>query len=283
MAIAGIGTISEIWHENRSSNIGFNIPGSHIRKFVAAGLSSFLIESGSKYTITFPNGFSKELTTALVASLLGTTVKASGGATIVTTAGATQNAIELGTASGVTYYAGASATGVLFLGASAEIDASGTGLSVTEDGHEWTRLAEVNSITGPSFSKTQIDVTSMDTTGGYREFISGLKDAGEITLAMNFTRESYDRAIEIFNEVGDEGVEDFSLTLNDNPTLANRSCFWFKASVVGAPVSIPIEDKITMTVTLRVSGLVMFGTNGGDTAPTTSVRGNTARPKYAAP
>ena len=55
-------------------------------------------------------------------------------------------------------------------------------------GTAWVNIAEVNSITGPSMSRETIDVTSLDSTGGYREFIASFKDPGTISLNMNFTR-----------------------------------------------------------------------------------------------
>ena len=164
-------------------------------------------------------------------------------------------------------------------------DATGkTGLVTDDDPplkaaiNKWLKLGEVNSITGPSFSKEQIDVTSMDTTGGYREFISGLKDAGEISFAMNFTKPVYNAMIGVFNKVGESGKYDWSMVLNDATAYASRSCFWFKGSVTGAPVQIPIEDKITMNLTIRASGLVKFGTVGAAVGPTT--RGTGLAPNY---
>jgi len=37
------------------------------------------------------------------------------------------------------------------------------------NGSAWVDIAEINSITGPSMSRDTIDVTSLDSTGGYRE------------------------------------------------------------------------------------------------------------------
>ena len=39
----------------------------------------------------------------------------------------------------------------------------------------WTKLAEVNSISGPSMTRDFIDVTSLDSPGDYREFVSGFR------------------------------------------------------------------------------------------------------------
>jgi predicted secreted protein len=52
-------------------------------------------------------------------------------------------------------------------------------------------IAEVNSISGPSLSRDTIDVTSLDSTSGYREFIGGFRDGGEVSLEMNFTKDGF--------------------------------------------------------------------------------------------
>ena len=59
-------------------------------------------------------------------------------------------------------------------------------------GTAWVALAEVNSISGPTMTRDFVDVTSLDSTGGYREFITGFRDAGTVSLTMNFTRTTYD-------------------------------------------------------------------------------------------
>ena len=56
----------------------------------------------------------------------------------------------------------------------------------------FTAIAEINSITGPSMTRETIDVTSLDSTGGYREYITGFRDGGEVTLVMNFTRDGWE-------------------------------------------------------------------------------------------
>ena len=52
-------------------------------------------------------------------------------------------------------------------------------------------IAEVNHITGPSMTRDFIDVTSLDSTGGYREFIAAFRDGGTVELTMNFTLLGY--------------------------------------------------------------------------------------------
>ena len=41
---------------------------------------------------------------------------------------------------------------------------------------DWEVIAEVISISGPTMTREFIDVTSLDSIGGYREFIAGFRD-----------------------------------------------------------------------------------------------------------
>jgi predicted secreted protein len=50
----------------------------------------------------------------------------------------------------------------------------------------FTPIAEVLSIKGPSASRDTIEVTHMESPGGWKEFIGGLVEGGEITLELNF-------------------------------------------------------------------------------------------------
>ena len=52
-------------------------------------------------------------------------------------------------------------------------------------GSTWEDIGEINSITGPGKSRDTIDVTSLSSTGGYREFIAGFRNPGTVVLAMN--------------------------------------------------------------------------------------------------
>ena len=62
-------------------------------------------------------------------------------------------------------------------------------------------MAEVNSITPPSFSLDQVDVTHMASPNRNREFISGLNDPGECSFDMNFIpgNASDDRIFELLS------------------------------------------------------------------------------------
>jgi predicted secreted protein len=108
-------------------------------------------------------------------------------------------------------------------------------------------IAEVNSIEGPSMSADTIDVTSLDSTGGYREFITGFRDGGEVTLEMNFTRDGYLAML-----------ADFEAGLNVNYQIVlpdtGATTFDFAGLVTALSMSVPTDDKVTASVTIKVDG-----------------------------
>jgi predicted secreted protein len=60
----------------------------------------------------------------------------------------------------------------------------GTTLTKTMSGSEMEDLviADLTSIGEIGIESDEIDVTTLDSTGGYKEFIAGFKDAGEVSL-----------------------------------------------------------------------------------------------------
>ena len=149
----------------------------------------------------------------------------------------------------------------------------------------WKETAEVNSISGPSFSRERIDVTTLNTEGGYREFISSFRDGGEVTLQTNFTKDQYKVFFDNFNK-DDLGSEEatlyYAVSFADAPlveseaTVAgkakNRSAIVFAGFVVSAPVDIQMEDRVTVEITIKVSGKPVFRNGTGlPTDPAVSV------------
>ena len=124
--------------------------------------------------------------------------------------------------------------------------------------NKWENIAEINSITGPSMSRDTIDVTSLDSIGGYREFITGFRKAGTVALKMNFTRSTYELMKDDFES---DDAQNYEIILPDdeNTTLE------FQGYVTELPLTIPADDKMTADVTIQISGQVVInsGTSSG--------------------
>ena len=105
-----------------------------------------------------------------------------------------------------------------------------------------------------------IDVTSLDSTGGYREFITGFRDAGTISLSMNFTRDTYDAFKADFES---PSLQYYEICISDgeNTTLE------FAGLVTECPITIPTDDKITADVTIKITGQVTINSGTNADAP----------------
>ena len=120
----------------------------------------------------------------------------------------------------------------------------------------WEDLAQINSIEGPGMSRDFIDTTALDTAGGYRTFITGFRDAGQVTLNMNFTRDSYDKMQTDFESSAAQNYE-IILPDDDNTTLE------FEGYVTELPLSVTPDDKVTANVTIKVSGQPTVASGSG--------------------
>ncbi len=117
-------------------------------------------------------------------------------------------------------------------------------------------MAEVMSIKPPTFKLDQIDVTHMQSPNRTREFISGLNDPGECSFDMNFIpgSTSDDRIFELLNlPTGTSRRRACRISFPNGVTWS------FNGEVTGYEPTVPFDDKMTATVTFKVSGLVSVG------------------------
>ena len=127
------------------------------------------------------------------------------------------------------------------------------------DGTDWVEISEVKSITGPGKSRATIDVTSLDSTGGYNEFIGGFRNGGTVVLAMIFRRDTYEI---MNNDFEDNDLQNYEIFLPD----AESTSFEFEGLVVELPLTISPEDAITVDVTIQVSGQPVINSGSGSSA-----------------
>jgi predicted secreted protein len=133
----------------------------------------------------------------------------------------------------------------------------GTTLKQLNSSSVLSTIAEVKSISGPDLSKEVIDVTSLDSTGGYREFIASFRDGGNVSLNVNFTRAGFDALKTVFDADNEEGLAQYTIEFQDGQGTAGANTqIIFNAYVVEMPVSITFDDAVMFDVTLKVTGQV---------------------------
>lgn len=110
-------------------------------------------------------------------------------------------------------------------------------------------VAEVFSITPPSETVDVIDVTHMQSPDSTREFIQGLMDPGEVSFEMNFVPGS---ASDVFIRGWRASRQRRAAKI----TFPNDVVWEFSAFVTGYEPAMPNEDKMTATVTCKVTSSV---------------------------
>lgn len=111
-------------------------------------------------------------------------------------------------------------------------------------------VAELTEIGGLSLSADTIDVTSLDSDGGYREFIAGFKDAGEVSLSGFFDATAGKGQKELYDLFESGAASPFSI---DFP--ASTKAKWvFSGVVTGFETSASLEDPLSFSATIKVSG-----------------------------
>jgi predicted secreted protein len=120
----------------------------------------------------------------------------------------------------------------------------------------WVSVGEVTTISGPTMSRETIDVTSLASTGGYREFIAGFRDPGTLTFTMNFNRTDYDTMKADFES---DTEQDYELILPDDEVTTLE----FSGLVTELPLNLDPGSQITCNVTIKVTGQVTVNSGSG--------------------
>ena len=120
-------------------------------------------------------------------------------------------------------------------------------------------IADLTNISGPTMSAEEIDVSSHDSTGYFREFVAGFLDAGEISLEGNLSTAAQgattlndafkDRTSRQFNIVFPKVISTSS-SLGDGAYLRWK----FDGTVTGIETAAPYDDKATFSSTIRITG-----------------------------
>ena len=109
-----------------------------------------------------------------------------------------------------------------------------------------TTVGGLTSISGLEISADTIDVTTLDSADGYREFIPGLIDGGEVSAEGYLSDLGSDEA----TLTGLIGGEEQSCDI----TFANGAKWAFDAIVTGFSTSADLEDPLSFSITLKVTG-----------------------------
>lgn len=116
-----------------------------------------------------------------------------------------------------------------------------------------TSVGEVIEISLPNPQTEDVEATHFASPNRQREWVAGLIDNGEISFSINWVPgNATDDIITEAQASGDaRGVE-----IIIPSGTATSETFTFDALIKGFEKNIPIDDRMTATVTMRVSGAV---------------------------
>lgn len=110
----------------------------------------------------------------------------------------------------------------------------------------FTTVGEVTSITPPGMSRDAIDATHEESPDGWREFIGGLKDGGEVALELNFVPGSATTILLLAEIEAAPGNKQIVFTTGE--------VFSFRALCTNFEPEAPLDDKMVASATYKVSG-----------------------------
>lgn len=141
----------------------------------------------------------------------------------------------------------------------AGLDAFGTQLERgTDDGSgtiTYTAIGNITTVTPPATSRETIDVTAHDSPDAWMEFLGGLKDGGEASLELNYDPTEHDT---LLDEYAKDSPTDYRVVFPDSA----QSQWEFKAILTGFEPEAPYDDKLTASLTFKVSGKPTFSSSG---------------------
>lgn len=123
-----------------------------------------------------------------------------------------------------------------------------------DNGGSYSTVAFVRDVSGPNLSLDPIEVTTHASSGGWREFIPGLLDGGEVSLDLfiDLGEATQANSTGILSEITGRTVEGFRITWPDSSTAT------FNALVTSWQPGAVVDGALTGSVTLKVTGAVTF-------------------------
>ena len=110
----------------------------------------------------------------------------------------------------------------------------------------------VTDISIPETDTTMIDVTNHGTTGGYREFIAGLKDGGVMTISGHFIAGDPGQG-KLQNPTDGEAVS-ASVVFSDGSSAS------FEGVSVGYGITNPLDEVVGFSGSFKISGPITIAT-----------------------
>lgn len=113
-------------------------------------------------------------------------------------------------------------------------------------------IAQVASITPPQLEADDVEIEDLDPVDGYKKYLPGLLDGGEVSLTLNFDGSTTGH-MDLLSDFNGRAKKNYKIVLPDTAAWA------FSGYVKGfAPQEITAGDVIQVEVTIKVTGKPTF-------------------------
>ncbi|MCA0848338.1 phage tail protein [Salipiger thiooxidans] len=122
-------------------------------------------------------------------------------------------------------------------------------------GGSLTDIPECKGIAVPTIEVEYQDATHLQSPGGFREYVPGLKDAGSITIPCGYSSAGYAAAT---GYMTNKTVVDFETTMPPEEGQSTGDVFTFTGYVVPQLETNEVGAIIAMNLVVRISGQPTF-------------------------
>jgi Lambda phage tail tube protein, TTP len=124
----------------------------------------------------------------------------------------------------------------------------------------WVTVARVVDITPINYTRDAPDATHTESPDGFREFLPGLADGGEIGVTLKFVPDSYttDMILATFTSKALQNARVLFADGDQDGSPMTCSTFTAPGIVTGFSAEAPMEDGQNATITYKISGKPSF-------------------------
>jgi hypothetical protein len=122
----------------------------------------------------------------------------------------------------------------------------------------FTTIAKVTAFQGPTIQAKYVDSTSIGSTNKFEEHLPGTISPGEMGFNIIFLPQD-DTHKDLMQDLRLQPLRDFRLIFTDgDPTGEPNSSWEFSAYVRSFQIRTSVEDTVTATLSLKLSGEPLF-------------------------
>ena len=124
-----------------------------------------------------------------------------------------------------------------------------------------TTILEVKDITGPSYTREEVEVTHQESPLNSREYIPGLLVPGEVTFEINFLPDDETQQAILQDLNVDKTIQSFSiLWASDRGTPVTAVTQAFTGFVTSFEPSAPLDGVLSGSLTIKIATIQTMAT-----------------------